>query len=189
MRLVSSLRIDFYDGFKYRITVLPTYNTRHRIIAQVMFENQHAILSFTIMILNRGARVNWTHKRVGCAFNMSVNSTLMCLLLTVGTNFPSFIIAVSSWPLSDPLATSSRKRSPVEMWVNPYFWTILSHWVPFPHPGPPDNRMRIEKQYNNYSTEGKAMTEIFAIQRIFSARDAEIFVAILYWLIIQLDCV
>ena len=30
---------------------------------------------------------------------------------------------------------------PEERWVNPYFSTILSHWVPLPLPGPPQTKM------------------------------------------------
>ena len=57
--------------------------------------------------------------------------------VTRGTSSPFSMIAVNCFPLSEPDPTSSRSRSPEERWVNPYLATILSHWVPFPHPGPP----------------------------------------------------
>lgn len=57
--------------------------------------------------------------------------------ITVGTNKPLDINSWSDAPLGLPLATSSRKRSPLLKCKNPYFLIIRSHCVPFPHPGPP----------------------------------------------------
>jgi hypothetical protein len=65
------------------------------------------------------------------------NWTRYQLILTKGTSSPFSIISVSSFPRSDPDATSALSRSPVDRWVKPYFCTILSHWVPLPLPGPP----------------------------------------------------
>uniref|UniRef100_A0A6B0UQ15 Putative secreted protein n=1 Tax=Ixodes ricinus TaxID=34613 RepID=A0A6B0UQ15_IXORI len=54
-----------------------------------------------------------------------------------GTRSPFFMISLISLPLSVPACTSSRRRSPDEMCVKSYFFTIFMHWVPLPDPGPP----------------------------------------------------
>ena len=59
------------------------------------------------------------------------------MVFTKDTNAPLSMIAVSSFPLSDPEATSALSKSPVDKCVYPYFCTIFSHCVPFPLPGPP----------------------------------------------------
>ena len=58
-----------------------------------------------------------------------------------GTKSPFSMTALSCLPISEPDLTSSRRRSPEDKWVNPYLATILSHWVPLPHPGPPKTQM------------------------------------------------
>lgn len=69
---------------------------------------------------------------------MSILGDYKCFKeLTVGTRAPSFIIFTNSCPRTDPLLTSSLSKSPVEIWVNSYLATILSHKVPLPLPGPP----------------------------------------------------
>ena len=53
------------------------------------------------------------------------------------TNFPELITELSLSASSPPFLTSSLSKSPVERCAYPKFLTILSHWVPFPLPGPP----------------------------------------------------
>lgn len=58
-----------------------------------------------------------------------------------GTKSPRFIISANCLPLSVPAVTSARNKSPVLKWLNLYFSTIFSHWVPLPLPGPPKIQM------------------------------------------------
>ena len=60
---------------------------------------------------------------------------------TKGTSSPRSIVAFKSWPRAEPDATSSRKRSPLDKWVKPYFSTMRSHCVPLPQPGPPEREI------------------------------------------------
>ena len=62
--------------------------------------------------------------------------------LTNGTRSPFSMISVSCFPRSEPDLTSSLRRSPDERCVKPYLATMRSHWVPFPHPGPPGRNLR-----------------------------------------------
>ena len=56
------------------------------------------------------------------------------------------IMLLSSFPLGDFDATSSLSKSPDERWVKPYLWTMRSHWVPLPLPGPPKQSKRRRNQ-------------------------------------------
>lgn len=61
--------------------------------------------------------------------------------MSLGTNFPSFYkfsIISASGP---PAFFSSLNKSPVDKWRNWNSFTILSHWVPFPAPGPPNTKI------------------------------------------------
>ena len=57
------------------------------------------------------------------------------LLTACGTSLPSFMMAASCLPCSDPLFTSSRSRSPADRCVQLYLAAMRSHWVPLPLPG------------------------------------------------------
>jgi hypothetical protein len=59
------------------------------------------------------------------------------------------MIALSSFPRGDPDATSSRNKSPEDRCVKPYFWTMRSHWVPLPQPGPPGNHKGIARRLDS----------------------------------------
>ena len=74
---------------------------------------------------------------------------LIILLVTIGTSWPAFIISVAFLLISLSDLTASLNKSPVLRCVNPYLATILSHWVPFPHPGPPEN-LYIYYLYSRY---------------------------------------
>lgn len=68
-------------------------------------------------------------------------------LCTIGTSSPFSIISTKFFPLGDPDLTSALRRSPVDRWVKPYFWTIFSHCVPFPEPGPPKIQINLFLTY------------------------------------------
>ena len=57
--------------------------------------------------------------------------------LTIGTSSPFCMISTRFFPRGVPDCTSALRRSPVDRWVKPYFFTMRSHCVPFPDPGPP----------------------------------------------------
>lgn len=61
-------------------------------------------------------------------------------IFTSGTSSPFSIILLSSDPRGDPDFTSARSKSPELRCVKPYFFTILSHCVPLPDPGPPETK-------------------------------------------------
>ena len=69
--------------------------------------------------------------------SFEINLLITGNALTSGTSSPFSIIWLSFCPRSEPDCTSFLSRSPVDRWVNPYFFTILSHCVPLPDPGPP----------------------------------------------------
>lgn len=83
------------------------------------------------------AKINWSTTTIGhLIINMSSSSPERKIW---NQNFCHLaIILYSCIPRLDPDMTSDLKRSPDEMWVNPYFIWILSHCVPFPDPGPPE---------------------------------------------------
>ena len=70
-------------------------------------------------------------------YNISFTSNIVNLSVLLAFKPLTCIKLLSSFPLGDLEATSSRSKSPDDKWVKPYLSTIRSHWVPFPLPGPP----------------------------------------------------
>ena len=54
-----------------------------------------------------------------------------------GTSLPASIKDCARLPLSEPAATSARRRSPADTWTRPKSFAIVSHWVPLPLAGAP----------------------------------------------------
>mmetsp|Transcript_8209 Transcript_8209/g.23571 ORF Transcript_8209/g.23571 Transcript_8209/m.23571 type:complete len:357 (+) Transcript_8209:1677-2747(+) len=65
------------------------------------------------------------------------------MVTPTGTSFPSFIRSAHIFPVSEPLATSARRRSPAERCLKPKSSTICSHCVPLPDPGPPSTNTMV----------------------------------------------
>jgi hypothetical protein len=59
------------------------------------------------------------------------------IVTCAGTILPSLIISLMVTPSAEPLATSSRSKSPAEKCAYPKWRVSRSHCVPLPEPGPP----------------------------------------------------
>mmetsp|Transcript_24927 Transcript_24927/g.78928 ORF Transcript_24927/g.78928 Transcript_24927/m.78928 type:complete len:221 (-) Transcript_24927:217-879(-) len=68
------------------------------------------------------------------------------MVTSMGTSLPSFIRVAHMVPISEPEATSSRRRSPAERCLWPYLATMRSHWVPLPEPGPPRTNVMLASE-------------------------------------------
>lgn len=77
-------------------------------------------------------------------------------MISTGTMLPSLMYDSMSSPSAEPLLRSARSRSPAERCTKPYSFTIFSHCVPFPAPGPPRTKMTFGRTANSAASAGAA---------------------------------
>ncbi len=66
-----------------------------------------------------------------------ISSLMSLTMIFEGTSLPRRMDSAMSSACAPSLLTSCLSKSPVQIWLNPYFLAILAHCVPLPEPGFP----------------------------------------------------
>mmetsp|Transcript_53135 Transcript_53135/g.84801 ORF Transcript_53135/g.84801 Transcript_53135/m.84801 type:complete len:235 (-) Transcript_53135:1343-2047(-) len=129
--LLSSTRPDVSALFKQRSVNISSLHAK-------LIATLHATNSFSNMMACSKLRGNPSNKYLS-PFKLTISSFSILSTNSVGTNLPSAIICLICAPnIFVSSLTTLRNKSPVEIWINPYFSTMRWHCVPLPLPGPPN---------------------------------------------------